>query len=431
MNKRKYIYSFFAIILIALTIVSCTGKNQEHSPQHEQETEKEILYYTCGMHPSIKVNPAEYKKGSTQCPICHMDLVPVYREKETKKEDRKILYYTDGMHPSVRVSPEEYEKGMTQCPICHMDLVPVYEEKKVTKDAEELQTVKLTQREVLLSGIETAEVKRLHLFKDIRTVGIVAYDPKLRSAEQEYIQALNTYEKISESRYEDAKKRAEEILDAAEIKLELLGLSKDWIDELKKERTPHKSLILPSERMWVYADIYDFESVWPKTNDRVEVTSQADPSIVFKGTIKAIDPVINDKTRTMKIKVLVENKDNILKPNMYVDVYLKSNRRMALAIPNDAVLDTGMRKIVYVDLGAGKYALREVKIGPQATAIIHGNRKKYYPVVEGVSKGEEVVTKANFLIDSQSQLTGPAAAAYGGALDEEEGKEEMVPGHMH
>jgi uncharacterized Zn finger protein (UPF0148 family) len=385
MNKRKYIYSFLGIVLICVLLGSCRNKNEEHlhGPKHTQETKSEIIYFTCGMHPSIKVSPDEYKKGNTQCPICHMDLVPVY------------------------------------------------EEKKAAVDTQEVRSVKLTQREILLSGIKTEKVKTLHLFKEIRTVGTVAYDPSLRTAEEEYIQALNTYEKITESKYEDARKRAKEILSAAELKLELLGLTKEWINELRQSRKPHNSLILPAKRMWVYADIYDYESIWPKLNDRVEVASQADPSIIFKGSIKAVDPVINNKTRTTRVKVLVENRNNILKPNMYVDVYLNIDKGKELAIPRDAVLDTGVRKIVYVDVGEGEYILREVKIGPEAMTIINGSKKRYYPVVEGIAQGEKVVIKANFLIDSQSQLTGPAAAAYGGAIDKEGDEKEDVPRHMH
>jgi multidrug efflux pump subunit AcrA (membrane-fusion protein) len=333
-----------------------------------------------------------------------------------KSKEREILYYTDGMHPSVRVSPEEYAKGFTQCPICHMDLVPVYEE--VAEEENEKIVVKLTPREAALAGVATSEIKVRTLFKEIRASGIVAFDPQLRTAEEEYIQALNTYDKMSQSDFADAKVRVEEILRAAKIKLELMGLTQEWIDELSRKRVPHNNLILPEKNMWVYADIYEYEATWPKVGDKVTVTSKVDPAIIFKGEVKAIVPVMNEKIRTLNLKILVENKRNLLKPNMFVNVYLKTNRERVLAIDRDAVLNTGMRKIVYVDVGEGKYVLREVKVGPEATVIINGSRKRYFPVVEGVSRGEKVVTKANFLIDSQSQLTGPAAAAYGGALDE-------------
>jgi hypothetical protein len=88
-------------------------------------------------------------------------------------------------------------------------------------------------------------------------------------------------------------------------------------------------------------------------------------------------------------------------------------------VPKDAILDTGMRKIVYLDLGDGSYLGREVKIGPEATAYLDGQKLKFYPVTSGLKEGDTVVTKANFLIDSQSQITGIEAAVYGGALGTE------------
>ena len=104
---------------------------------------------------------------------------------------------------------------------------------------------------------------------------------------------------------------------------------------------------------------------------------------------------------------------------MYVDVYLKMELGEALALPKDAVLDTGKRKVIYVDLGKGDFQLREVSIGPLAQGFIEDRRLDFYPLIEGAKAGELVVSKGNFLIDSQSQL-GAAAAAYGGALDREE-----------
>ena len=101
-----------------------------------------------------------------------------------------------------------------------------------------------------------------------------------------------------------------------------------------------------------------------------------------------------------------------------------------IAIPKDAVLDTGIRKIVWVDKKNGEYEGRIVELGPEATASIVGVGTKFYPVLKGLSEGDNVVTKANFLIDSQSQLTGVAAGAYSGALGVEE-KKAAPPVHQH
>lgn len=348
-------------------------------------------------------------------------------KQQAVSSQRKILYYTCGMHPSVRSSVSEYKKGNKSCPICNMFLTPVYE-KGIEENVLEKNVLSLSQREISLAGIETSKINILPLFKEIRTVGVIAYDPQLRAAEEEYIQALNTYEKISQSEFKDAKVRAKESLDAARLKLELLGIDKEWIKELVAKRIPHKSLILPDRFIWIYSDVYEYEAIWPQVGNEVEVVSEVDPSVRFVGVIKSIEPVVKERTRTLRLKIIAENTGNILKPNMYVDVFLKSDLGETLSIPKEAVLDTGKRTVAYVDLGNGRYQAREVKIGPLVQSLIGGKKRNFYPLIDGIEEGENVVSKGNFLINSQSQI-GTAVSAYGGALRTEQ--EEMKPLHQH
>jgi multidrug efflux pump subunit AcrA (membrane-fusion protein) len=344
---------------------------------------------------------------------------------EVNQDERKILYYTCGMHPSIKVSPDDYEKGVKDCPICHMALTPVYEK---SKDMEmDSDVISITSSELALAGVQTEQIRTITLFKEIEAVGVIAYDPELRSAQEEYLQALKTYNKVIKSQFEDAKARAKDVLDSAKIKLELLGLSSDSLKELEKQGEPDKSLILPQDNMWVYAHIYEYEASWPQKCDKVKIKSSVDPSFVFEGEIKSIEPILKEKSRTLRLKIIAKNKDRILKPNMYVDVYLKSILGQALALPKEAVLDTGKRKIVYVDLGKGNFQLREVIVGPLAQGLVKDKKEEFYPLIEGVNEGDLVVTKGNFLIDSQSKL-GAASSAYGGALGEEG---QMPAGHQH
>ena len=101
----------------------------------------------------------------------------------------------------------------------------------------------------------------------------------------------------------------------------------------------------------------------------------------------------------------------------------------SLAVPKIAVLDTGLRKLVYVEVKSGGYAAREVTLGPEAVTVVNGVKKIFYPVISGLSESERVVTRGNFLIDSQTQLTGAAEAVYGGAIGKDE--EVKTPGHQH
>ena len=333
-------------------------------------------------------------------------------------EEPKILHYTCGMHPSVKVSLEEYDKGNKTCPICNMFLVPVHEKTKGA--ALDKNVVSIDLKGLSLAGIETYELKVIPLSKHIETVGIVAYDPALRTAEEEYLQALKTYKKISKSNFQDAKDRAKDILEASKTKLRVLGLSQASIKELEKRGSADKSLILPDETMWVYAHLYEYELSWPQVGNKVEMISEVDPSVIIEGEIKNIEPIIQERTRTLKLQILADNESNILKPNMYVDVRFSIELGQALALPKESILDTGKRKIIYVDLGQGDFQLREVLVGPLVQGTVKGQEAYFYPLVEGAEAGERVVSKGNFLIDSQSQL-GAASSVYGGALGAEKG----------
>ncbi len=344
-------------------------------------------------------------------------------------EEPKILYYTCGMHPSVKVGLKEYDKGNKTCPICNMFLTPVYEKTKGAVSDEDVVSIDL--KGLSLAGIETYELKIIPLSKQIETVGIVAYDPALRTAEEEYLQALKTYKKISQSDFQDAKDRAKDILEAAKIKLKILGLNQESIKELEKRGSADKSLILPDETMWVYAHLYEYELSWPQVGDKVEMVSEVDPSVIIEGEIKNIEPIVQERTRTLKLQILADNKSNILKPNMYVDVRFNMELGKALALPKEAILDTGKRKIIYVDLGQGDFQLREVLVGPLVQGTAKGEDLYFYPLVEGAEAGERVVSKGNFLIDSQSQL-GAASSVYGGALGaEEESEAPEAATHQH
>ncbi|MBU2251346.1 MAG: efflux RND transporter periplasmic adaptor subunit, partial [Candidatus Omnitrophica bacterium] len=353
---------------------------------------------------------------------------------EIRDTSNQIRYYTCGMHPSVRVSPEEYAKGNTKCPICFMDLIPIYSASQSSLSSETGEEIQektnittINPAELALVGVETFKVRVIPLYKQMRTVGITAYDPGLRTAEEEYLQALETYKKVAQSGFEDAKARSRDMVEASKIKLELLGLDPESIKELQDKGQADKSLILPDDYMWVYAQFYEYEILWPKKRDRVKITLAANPSLILEGEVKSIEPLIKEKTRTEQLKISVANKDNILKPNMYVDVWLQSDLGPSLALPKEAILDTGQRKVVYVDLGGGRFQLREVVVGPLVQGLIDGMKMDFYPLVSGAKEGEPVVLKGNFLIDSQSQL-GAAASAYSGALGEEE---PMPAGHQH
>ncbi|MFH1779109.1 MAG: efflux RND transporter periplasmic adaptor subunit [Candidatus Omnitrophota bacterium] len=352
-------------------------------------------------------------------------------KKETTVSQKKIKYWTCGMHPQVK------QDKPGNCPICNMKLIPIYEEETVSQAAPEEAIIKLSSRDISLAGIKSEPVTLRHLFKEIRTVGRIAYDPESYKAEEEYIQALKAQEDLKASEIPEIKKRASSLVEAAGLKLRLLGLGEEQIKELATQNKPDSSLIISNEEnpfVWVYADIYEYELSWIRIGQPMKIYSVSFPDEEFRGKIEAVDPVLNPMTRSVRIRAKIDNPQLKLKPQMYVDIFIESyltdendQHKLVLAIPKDAVLDTGLRKIVYLDLGGGSYLGKEVKVGPEAISYVDGEKQKFYPVVGGLKENDLVVTKGNFLIDSQSQITGVAAGVYGGALGV---KEETKP-HIH
>jgi Cu(I)/Ag(I) efflux system membrane fusion protein len=465
-NFFRGLSGILIIAAISLFVTSCSPKTSSHQDGGETQ---EILHYTCGMHPSVKVTPEEYNKGTTSCPICNMNLTPVYAEGKSKEvgKDKKILFYRNPMNPKITsdvptkdsmgmdyipvyeeaegdalyygcgMEGEEHvyylegeHEGMA-CPVCGMPL------KKLPKEEADglrgvISKVEIKGEQARLAGVRTEPVKKLHLFKEIRTVGKVAYDPQLAITEEELISSLKAVDKMGEGSIPEIKERAMSLVESARRKLKLLGLSEEQIKELENTREVETSLILPEEKMWIYGEVYEYELSWVKSGEKVKVTTSSIPGEVFPGIISSVNPVLDPKTRSVSFRAQVDNPGLKLKPEMYVDVVIMSmlsvdGEMEVLAIPKEAVLDTGRRKIVWVDKGNGEYEGKAVTVGPEATTMIEGSEAKFYQVLKGLSEGEQVVTKSNFLIDSQSQLSGTAASAYGGALGSEKEDQGVMP----
>ena len=349
------------------------------------------------------------------------------------------------MHPSVRIKPEDYNEDVL-CPICNMKLVPVKKESSEqaqgrdthTMDTDEMlqkeTKIRINQSQADLAGVKTEHVRKLHLFKEIRTVGKIAYDPEMAIAQDEFISSLEALEQIDQGNIPEIIERTQNLLLSARRKLQLLGLSSAQIDDIKKTRSIQGNLILPEKEMWIYGDVYEYELSWVKVGGKLNVTTTSIPGKEFGGTISSINPVVDPKTRSVRFRAIIDNTDLQLKPEMYVNVTIMSmykgtdGSHMVLAIPKEAVLDTGSRQVVWVKNDDGSYTGKNVAIGPEATAQVDDQKKKFYPVLKGLKEDDVVVTKANFLIDSQSQLSGTAAAAaYGGAL----GDDTQAPAHKH
>jgi hypothetical protein len=392
--KSKILLTLFLLLIPAMILVSCgkkgTGKGAVQSSQ------KAVKKYTCPMHPSyVAEKPGE-------CPVCGMNLVPVEEEPQVSSPaqtpapaaKKKKTMYRSTMNPDeVSDKPGKDSMGM------EMEAFEVEESQNVgTPQVEGLSSIKVSPEKQQLIGVKTAIAVRKDVARTIRTNGRVAYDPDLYYAEQEYITSVKSYEqsrKASQGMFSDS---AKSLLDASRFKLKLMGLGDEQISNLREQGVPDSSLLLTkgNKNVWVYASVFEDDTRYVKAGQTVSLSAPSIISDEFSGKIIAIDPVLDPGTRSAKARILAENPSDLLKPETYLNVEINVPLGSQIVIPSDAVMDTGTRQVVFVINGEGVLEPKEVKVSNQTDDS--------YVIKSGISEGDKVVTNANFLIDSESQL---------------------------
>ncbi len=378
--------------------------------QHEAHQRQEKPVYYCPMHPSYTSD----KPGD--CPICNMKLVLKKEVREKDTEDSALLAKgalspakekdlqevciehnctMEGcpMHVRVNIKPGE----RLVCPVCGEVISTasgkVVEIGKVS--VRPLRPLMVSAKKQQLIGVITEEVKKMPLSKTIRSAGRIAYDPELAIAQEEFIQALKNEENLKGSALTE---RAGSLVDASRRRLKLLGMSEEQIDVLKEKKSAQTNLYLPEkgENLWAYLSIYEYEIGLVKIGQAVEIEAAAYPGEVFKGEVAAISPVLDAVSRTNQVRVEIKDPQGKLKPEMFVNAQIQADLGIKIALKDSAVIDTGLRKIVYLSLEDDTLEAREVRLGQKV--------EDYYEVLEGLEEGDVVVTSGNFLIDSESKL---------------------------
>jgi len=292
-------------------------------------------------------------------------------------------------------------------------------------------TVKLKDGQQELIGVTTERIVNRPLMRMIRTVAKIAFDPELYKAQTEFIQAYKTKKTLDPGASSELMQRLDALAAASAFKLKLQGLSDEQIEALKSEVESDRSLLISDSQTpysWAYLTLYEYDLGSVKVGDHVAIKAIAYPGEEFSGKITAIDPVLDMNTRSVRARVQVDNPQGKLKPNMYADALIHIDLGEKLSLPKEAVLDTGIRKIVYIDLGKDEFKAREVEVGSEAIAVVDSQERKYFPVIKGLEENDIVVTNGNFLIDSQSQLSGGMSALWGASMEIEQ---EGAPAHRH
>jgi Cu(I)/Ag(I) efflux system membrane fusion protein/cobalt-zinc-cadmium efflux system membrane fusion protein len=292
---------------------------------------------------------------------------------------------------------------------------------------------------------------------------LTIYSPELVSAQEEYLLALKNLKTLEKSPIKEMAEGAQRLAQATRRRLEYFDITLSQIEALKNTGRVKKNLVLMSpangivtKRMvtqgmyvqagtpllevadlttvWVDADIYQYELAWIKVGQPVFMTLQYLPGETFPGTIDYLYPYLKGETRTARVRLKFPNPQLKLKPEMFAQVTIKSPvTKDAVVVPTEAVLDTGLKQQVFIALGGGHFEPREVKLGVEGN---DGLRE----VLSGLQGGEEVVTSAQFLLDSESRFREAVQMMLAPQVAPEKGKEAappaapaapMPPGHKH
>lgn len=390
-----------------------TGSHESGPAQLKDKPSAKKTLYHCPMHPNyISDKPGE-------CPICGMTLVPI----EEEKHEEMSMEMPEG---TIQISPQKQKL-----------LNLTFGQAEYRNLAKTLQTVaRFTYDETRLAFINTkfpGWVEELSVDYTGRTVRkgeplFSIYSPELISAQEEYLLAIKAKQLLQDSQTEKSVSTDQDgsrLLEASKRRLLLWDLQEEQIKKLEEVGRPFKSLtvysplsgfvveknilkgqyVMPGEnlykiadisKLWVLADIYEQDIALIQLGQETAIEVAAFPGKQFSGKISYIFPYLENETRTVQVRIELPNRDFKLKPEMYGNIKVRVDLGKRLTVPESSVIDSGQRKLVFVDRGNGYLEPRQIELGTAAGG--------YLEILKGLNAGERVATSANFLIDSESRL---------------------------
>ena len=394
-------------------------------------TKKQETLYHCPMHPTYISD----KPGN--CPICGMELVPIGLNKtvapgqqSVSLPESKVPGYVPVIIPKERIE----SMGITLAEARRTELdqsIRTYGQ--VAFDETRIHHVH-TKFEGFIENLYANYVGQyVHRGDPLFTI----YSPDLYATENEYLLALKAKEQMSLLPQSDANFKIENIdlVGAARQRLALWDIGENEIREIERTRKPIRALTISSavsgyvtvkmaqhglkvspadnlydivdiSTVWVFADIYEVNLPLVNVGQPATVTSPYHPGRTWHGRITFINPTVDPATRTVKARLEFPNPNDALKPDMYTDIVIGGARGTGIAVPENAVITTGERNIVFVAREKGLFEPREVILGVRV--------RNLYEIKKGVSEGEKVVTGANFLLDSESRLKAAVSSGIPG-----------------
>lgn len=460
---------YFAPQIPIINKITRNSQNPEHDYRPVFDEEGQIDYWTCAMHPSVRLEEPD------QCPICGMETTPVWKKVDSQVETTKQKNIEEN---DININEDE----MSDMQGHDHSRMGIQTKKNKSGDSESKFTVSHERQQLI--GVKTQPVQMRQIESDIRTVGIVEldetkiehihtkisgwiddvfvdytgqhvkkgdplfsiYSPDLVSTQEEYLLALKSKKILENSEFPEISEAGKSLLNSSRRRLELWDISNNQIRELEITGKVRKSLVIyspvsghvmkknvfenkhvnPDETLyviadhttvWVQVDIYENEISLINLGDSAVMTLASFPGEEFIGEVTFISPHIDQKTRTVKVRLEFPNPDLTLLPDMYSNVNIIKPMGEKLTIPVSAVLRTGKQDIVFVSKGDGVMQIRNVMLGQKASG--------FYEVLRGLNEGEEVVSRANFLIDSESKVQAAIATWEDGTKENNDSEMDM------